>query len=298
MRRSYFRAAGCRLSVVEFGRSGSPAMVVLHGMRDHAMSLRVVAEAFPEFRVLVMDLRGHGESDKPGSYSMLQFVADLRALFDGYGLRRPVLVGHSLGGHIASFFAALYPDEIRQLILIDGLGPPQDPERTSIEARIAQWREQVTIALQAGPARRIMKDAGEALARLKRNNPKLVDAMAREIVDHGIEPHPEGGVRWKWDPGVNSVWGTFSHDDSEDRYGCIRCPVLIVTGENSLDYWAQRRTGLDGEHELHRADLERRTGLFPEAIHEIIPGAGHMIHYDEPDLLVQAMRKFLANEVP
>lgn len=291
--RSFFKGAGCQLSAVDFGNSKAPPMVLLHGMRDHALSMQCIALAFSEYHVIAMDLRGHGDSENPGSYTMTQLVADLRALVDHYELSRPTLIGHSLGGHIVSKFAAFYPAEVEQLVLIDGMGPPQQKKKQTEKDRLEHWRSHITSALSMNGERRVLRDKDDAMERLLRNNPKLKVEAARFIVEHGIETHSEGGVCWKWDPRVNMVWSTFSHEESEEHYSQIDCPVQIITGEKSLDYWVQNRPELLGQQALHDNEIERRLLLFKNAEHRVIKGAGHMIHYDEPDALNDAIRNFL-----
>lgn len=292
--RIFFDGADCRISAVDFGNQQGSPMVLIHGMRDHALSMSSIAAAFPEYHVVAMDLRGHGDSDNTGSYSMAQLVADLRALVDFFKLSCPVLVGHSLGGHIASKFAALYPEDVSRLILIDGMGPPR--RASNGKQHVENWRKFVSAALELKGERRVMQDDGEARVRLMRNNPKLIESTATLIAEHGVEEVIEGGVRWKWDSRVAMVWGTFSHDESEVLYSHIQCPVQIISGENSLDYWTKNLVGVSDQQAHHDADIERRRGLFKDAEHISIPGAGHMIHYDEPDALNAVIRKFLSLE--
>lgn len=292
-RRFEFKGADCTLSAVEIGDADAPDMVVLHGMRDHALSLASIAREFSrEFHIVMPDLRGHGYSDNPGSYSMTQFVADLRGLVTTCALTDPVMIGHSLGGHIVSKYAAIY-NHVSKLALIDGMGPPRPPEEPDREKDRARWRGNVETALQLSSDRKQMADAAEAFGRLTSNNPLLSHDTARLIVEHGVEPRPDGGVQWRWDPAVGMVWSTFSHEESEAQWTWIECPVLIVTGEKSMEYWTQRRFELEGDNDLHTAEIERRCNLFQNARHREIPGAGHMLHYDQPETLNVCLREFI-----
>ncbi len=291
--RAFFQGAGCRLSAVEYGNPEVQSIVILHGMRDHALSMHTVALAFPECHVITIDLRGHGDSDNAGSYTMTQFVADLRALIDYFGLARPVLIGHSLGGHIVTKYAAIYPDEVDRLVVIDGMGPPKPEEANTMTDHLQHWREHVDDALQPRREPRSMKDEEEALQRLERNNPELKLETGRFLIQHGVQPHPDGGVRWKWDARADMIWSTFSHEEAEQFYSLIECPVQIITGEYSHQYWVKTRAWLAGKEDLHDRDLERRRLLFQRAEHTVIEGAGHMIHYDRPDELNAVIRGFM-----
>ena len=295
--RFYFSGANCVLSAVDYGNAHLPDMVILHGMRDHGQSMSSLSNAFREqYHLVVPDLRGHGDSDNPGSYTMTQFVADLRALVGHLDLEKPVLVGHSLGGHIASKYAALYPREVSALILIDGMGPPRAEGPRSPEMRLEAWRNNVETALQLSSERRAMKDAAEALGRLTSNNPRLDGETAEMIVEQGVEPHPDGGVRWKWDPAVGMVWSTVDHDESEQHFSLIECPVLVITGSESMQYWSRRNLGDHEEHELLERETARRVKLFRDARHVSIENAGHMVHYDQPEELNRCIAQFLDSE--
>lgn len=292
--RFYFHGSNCTLSAVDFGNPDRPDLVIVHGMRDHALAMSGIAREFAaDYHVVVPDLRGHGDSDNPGSYAMIQLIADLAALIRHHGLSRPVLIGHSLGGHIVMKYAAIYPNEVPALVLIDGMGPPRGDEDVSVQAQQERWRMNVENALQLKSEGRRMQDEAEAFERLTANNPRLDHDLARLIVEHGVEPHPEGGVRWKWDPAVNMVWSTFDQREGELQYGIVECPVLIVTGEHSMEYWSGRRFDLERDDDLHERETQRRRKLFRNARHESIPGAGHMIHYDEPEALNRCLRAFL-----
>lgn len=291
-----FRGSNCELSAVDLGNYDAPDMILVHGMRDHALSLTSIGLEFAkDFHVLMPDLRGHGDSENPGSYSMMQFVADLRALVLEKELKNPIIIGHSLGGHISSKYAAIYTEEVRSLVLLDGMGPPRPEETLSDKQHRLHLNQSVDTLLSLSGQRKPIANKEEALDRLIGNNPLLSHETARLIVDHGVEPHPAGGVRWKWDPSVNMVWNTFSHDESESQWSWINCPTLIVTGDNAMEYWATLRQELHNQQQLHIRDLVRRTKIFSKGKSVTIPNAGHMIHYDQPELLNQHLREFITS---
>ena len=69
--------------------------------------------------------------------------------------------------------------------------------------------------------------------------------------------------------------------------------MLIVTGQYGLTYWAEMRKDLKDQQEFYESVLKRRQGLFKDARHVVIEGAGHMLHYDQPELLASTLRDFL-----
>ena len=111
------------LAVAEWpGPAKGPAVVCIHGLTANHTCWESVADVLsPAHRLIAYDLRGRGESDKPEKgYSLAYHGEDLLGLLDHFGLRKAVLVGHSLGAHIAVRFAAVHPERVERLVLVDG----------------------------------------------------------------------------------------------------------------------------------------------------------------------------------
>jgi pimeloyl-ACP methyl ester carboxylesterase len=109
------------LAVHEWPGRG-PAIVAVHGLTSNHTVWHSIADALGgSHRILAHDLRGRGDSDKPATgYSLAHHAADLRALLDHFRLARAIVMGHSLGAHIAVRFATLHPDRVSKLVLFDG----------------------------------------------------------------------------------------------------------------------------------------------------------------------------------
>lgn len=112
---------GLSLAAHEWPGRG-PALVCVHGLTANHTCWASMADLLaPDHRLIAYDLRGRGESDKPQSgYSLEHHCADLLALLDHFGLRKAVIMGHSLGAHIGVRFAARHPARISRLVLVDG----------------------------------------------------------------------------------------------------------------------------------------------------------------------------------
>jgi pimeloyl-ACP methyl ester carboxylesterase len=122
---------GVRLVYTEEG-AGDPPVLLLHGMACDRTQLDLQRHHLaPRHRAVSLDLRGHGDSDKPhGEYTVEVLVEDLRRVIDGLGLGRPVVIGHSRGGSIALALAVAHPDLVRALVLLDsGIRPPDGRRR-------------------------------------------------------------------------------------------------------------------------------------------------------------------------
>jgi len=294
--RRFFQQSNCQLSYIDFGNAQLPDLVLLHGMQDHAMSMAHIAFALsPYYHVVALDLRGHGHSDNPGIYTMVHYISDLHALVEHCKLQRPVIVAHSLGGHIASRYCALF-GEVDKLVLLDGMGPPAIDDGGDNKLAKSRLRQAVLSVSKLSRGGRQMRNSDEALNRLRSNNSQLSLELAQTIVDHGLQPHPEGGVSWRFDAAVQMIWNTFSFDESETIWSWIECPTLIVTGDRALAYWANMRESLRGQEVFYQQTLSRRQQLFDDAKHLIIADAGHMLHYDQPRQLNTLLLDFLLAE--
>lgn len=120
---------GLRFSYLDSGPVAEPVLVLLHALGDQANNWEPVLSQFADqYRVLAPDLRGHGESDWPGSYAFETYSADVVRFLDAVELDRATLVGHSMGGVIAYLIAMRQPDRVHRLIVED-VAPPLPRDR-------------------------------------------------------------------------------------------------------------------------------------------------------------------------
>jgi pimeloyl-ACP methyl ester carboxylesterase len=118
--RAEFAIDGRRLSYLDFGGTGRP-LLALHGHMSEAASFADLAtELSPQWRLIALDQRGHGHSDRAADYSRAGYVADITALLDHLGLDQVVVLGHSLGGVNAYQLAARHPERVSAFIDADG----------------------------------------------------------------------------------------------------------------------------------------------------------------------------------
>ncbi|MEU6896291.1 alpha/beta hydrolase [Streptomyces sp. NPDC046557] len=110
---------GRRLSYVDYGGRGQP-LLALHGHFAEARTFAgVAAEVSPDWRVIALDQRGHGHSERPADFSRDGYIGDAAALLDLLGIRDAVVLGHSLGGVNAYQLAARHPSLVRALVIED-----------------------------------------------------------------------------------------------------------------------------------------------------------------------------------
>ncbi|MEU7651744.1 alpha/beta hydrolase [Micromonospora taraxaci] len=117
--RGFFTVGGLKLSYLDFGGPGTP-LLALHGHYNEASAFAPLAEALaPRWRVIALDQRGHGESDRAESYERDDYVADVDAFHRHLGVGPVAVLGHSLGGVNAYQYAGRHPDRVTALIVED-----------------------------------------------------------------------------------------------------------------------------------------------------------------------------------
>jgi pimeloyl-ACP methyl ester carboxylesterase len=289
------------LAVYDYGPPPGPPrlhqgdVVFLHGMADVARSLEpLMAPLTDRYRVLAFDARGHGRSTHPGAYSVLHFVADLAMLLDTLGLDRPILVGHSLGGHTVANYAGLYPDRARAVVLLEGLGPPSAPAPDTAPARLDHARAMIE-ALQRAPRHRPQPDVAAAAERLLATHTRLDPDRARLLAREGTIPGPDGGLVWRHDERTWHWIASVDHTQIEERWAAITAPVLAVSGTEAWETWWARPGGpMDDRVRLTAEQFEARLARFADMTHVELPDAGHMVHFDQPERINQLIAQFLA----
>ncbi len=284
----FFRSGALRIHVRDWGHQAAAPLVIVHGLRDHSHSFDDLARGLLDrFRVLALDLRGHGDSETTPYYAFGHFVLDLHNLIRALRLVRPVLVGHSMGGEIVARVAGAFPDVPTSVVLIEGLGPP--PRDTDREVRwTVDGFGRIDRAIAGLPG---LKDLEAAYRRLRERNPRLTEQKARELALLGTRAREDGTLEWKFDPMLTTMAVTdpFDLDFAMAWWRRITAPALVVHGAESGEFWRDR----PGALYLEPDDLNRRLACFRDVRLVEIAGAGHMVHFDRPRELLTALRAFL-----
>jgi pimeloyl-ACP methyl ester carboxylesterase len=131
------KGAGIEIQLTVWEGNGKPILCI-HGLTANSRFWDCLASALsPRHKIIAMDLRGRGLSDKPPTgYSIDHHCKDVLALMDDLGLKRPVLMGHSLGAFISLVFAAQHPERVARLILVDGGGKLTEKQMAKVFAGI------------------------------------------------------------------------------------------------------------------------------------------------------------------
>lgn len=273
-----------RLHYVDWGNPDAPPLILQHGGRDHCRSWDWVAEELcRDWHVIAPDLRGHGDSawSPEGHYGMDAFVYDFAQLVHTLGHEQVTIVAHSLGGNIATRFTGLYPDRVRKLVNIEGLGPSPEVQATAMGGegfeRIRSWIEDKRKAAARQPRRYPTLEA--AYTRMKEENGFLTDEQARHLTAHGAIRNEDGTWSWKFDNYLN-VWSAIDipYAEKTKLWEAITCPMLLLWGADSF---------------ASNPEKDGRTSHFATARVIEYANAGHWLHHDQFDRFMADVRAFL-----
>jgi pimeloyl-ACP methyl ester carboxylesterase len=274
-----------RLHYVDWGNGGAPPLILLHGGQDHCRNWDWVAQRLRhEWQIIAPDLRGHGDSEwsATGSYAMASYIYDLAQLVDQQRLAPVTIVAHSLGGNIALRYAGIYPEKVKALVAIEGLGPSPkelaERARHTIAERMRKW-----IDLQhnlSGRLPRRYASIEDAFRRMQAANKHLSPEQARHLTQHGVNQNEDGTFSWKFDNYVR-VWPPYDMrvEEVQELWGRIACPALLAYGKES---WASN------------PQEDGRAGHFKNARVVSFEKAGHWVHHDRLDAFIDTVREFLA----
>jgi pimeloyl-ACP methyl ester carboxylesterase len=273
-----------RLNYLDWGNPQAPTLVLVHGGRDHARSWDWVARALrDDWHIICPDLRGHGDSawSPDGAYSMPFFVSDLAQLLHQTTDAPVTIVAHSLGGVISLRYAGLYPERVRRLAVIEGVGLSRRSMSERQQLPVAErWRDWIAErrALSARLPRRYAT-LEEAYARMSAENRHLSAEQARHLTIHGVSRNEDGTYSWKFDNYIRSELPlSLSDDELHALWHNIDCPVWLVHGADS---WATH-PGEDGS-----------AAFFKDARVTSYESAGHWVHHDRFPTFSADLRAFL-----
>jgi pimeloyl-ACP methyl ester carboxylesterase len=257
--------------------------VLLHGFQDVGASFDLVAPSLAAegLRVCAPDLRGFGQSGRIAGgayYHFPDYVFDVADLVDALSPDAPIfLVGHSMGGTIASMYAGTYPERVALLALLEGVGPPAMPDSVSPD-RVRHWVEGVR-KTRARPEKAMTFD--EVMRRLSIGHPSVPADVLQKRARQLARQVSEGSdlFSWTFDPLHRTTSPiSFGVGRWKAHAARITAPTLVVGG------------GTTGFHPEDEAD---RIATFATSRRIDLEGAGHMMHWTQPAELSAALVSFV-----
>ncbi|MBK7954020.1 MAG: alpha/beta hydrolase [Candidatus Accumulibacter sp.] len=273
---------GLTYNVRHWGRDDAPLLLMLHGWMDSSASFQFTVDALRDsWHVLAPDWRGYGQSEWLNRrYWFADYYADLDALLDRYSPDVPVrIVGHSMGGAVASIYGGARPDRIAGLLMVDFLGLPPN-EAHEAPGRIREWLDHT----RATPQMRAYANREQLAARLLQFNARLLPERAVFLALHCASELPDGQFTVACDP-----WHKVPSPQLyrvEEVMACWRAmtaPVRLVTADEG--YVLQR-------FEKHPDELQRRMACFAKGSMVRIDDCGHNVQHDRPEKLAELIEAF------
>lgn len=254
-----FSSDGVRLRYEVHGE-GEPVLLV-HGFPlSRELWRPLIGPLREEYRLIIPDLRGHGESATSPEMSMGRYAEDLAALLDHIGERRPVvLVGLSMGGYIAFEFCRRHPERVRALVLANTRA------QADTEEGARGRRETADRALREGSDVVAEGMLGKLFA------PAAAAALRERWRDIMAATPPEGVAA--------ALRAMAERPDSFDTLRRLDRPVLVVAGEEDAIIPVE--------------DARRMQEAARNAHLAVVPGAGHLTPVEQPERFVAALRGFL-----
>lgn len=259
-------------------------VLLLHGYMDAAATWGLVAAPLADsgLRVLAPDLRGFGEAPRvpPGGYYYFpDYIHDVADVVDALVPAGSPLfvVGHSMGGTVATLYAGAFPERPSRLAVLEGAGPPDNNPDVAPQV-MRRWIDEVRATRARGE--RTFSSREEARKRFATNHPRVPEDVLGTRFDALARTSPDGRTTWKADglhatrspiPFLAASWIAFAKR--------VTCPVLHVSG---------------GPLGWHPPDEEARISAFARLGRAEIKDAGHMMHWTNPAELTRVLLAFFA----
>jgi len=249
---------------------GTP-LVFLHGSLAAAVSYDGLCRSIARNRrVIAIDQRGHGESDRAADYGWERWVEDIALIVEALDLGVIDLVGHSMGAAHAARFAAVHPEMVRRLALLDGgFGPTNSPTEPEYWGRVAQL---------------FPPDGFTTLGDYVALATQLFPRADRDIVADSTTAFIREDGRWSWplqaDMNIPSARTEPTLEREHQLRTSVSCPTLVAKAEYSEVF--------TGDNYIDVA------GVYRHGRHQLLAGTGHMVMWEGVSNTVAALEDFLS----
>jgi len=268
------------LEGLHWSRPGAPKALCLHGWLDNAASFVPLSPFLKDLDLLALDFAGHGFSShrpKTSRYYFPEYMFDVDAALGVLGWEKCHMIGHSMGGGIASGIAAALPERVDRLVLLDAVGILSLP--------CDQAARQLRLSMQSVRKNRHFlrpyESVEDAMLARQKNAP-LSDEVARLLCERALE-HTGDYYQWRTDPRLN--WRSpqyLSEAQALDLLAAIRSPTLAITSPAVNDYMGDER-------------VHKRLSAIANCEHVTIDGHHHF-HMEQPKPTATLITKFLQQQ--
>jgi len=261
---------GCPIHYLAWGDAAKPGLLLVHGGAAHAHWWSFIAPHLTrDYRVVALDLSGHGDSGRRDSYPRELYAREVVAVAEAAAFAgRPIVVGHSLGGIVTILCAAEHGDRLAGVVIVDSPVRRPDPE-TQEGSSGKSFRNPKTYPTE---------EAALAHFRLVPPQPCDNDFILDHVARHSLR-ETDAGWTWKFDKRV------FPERAPRPLSECLKrvpCRIALMRGEWSVVVLPETAEYM---YEL----LERNAPLIE------IPQAHHHLFLDQPLAFIAALRTLLAD---
>lgn len=261
---------GLRIHYLDWGSEEKPPLIMLHGIGRVAHTFDHIAPHFvPNYHVMAVDMRGHGDSDwdRKGAYLVEDYTKDIEGMAGQLRLRNITIWGNSTGGRVAQVFAGLHP-ELVSAVISEDVGPE----------RPTQVAESVTRQLKREDEKGWASEE-ELLTQLKSSNSRTPEDILQAYAHYGSKRRADGRVIWKRDPAIGNG---FVPTELWRFVRQIKSPIIYVVGGRSTIVPAAT------QEELKKA--------LPQAQIVTIPEVGHYPSEENTRAYLAIVDKFLTSK--
>ena len=268
------------LEGLHWSRPGAPKVLCLHGWLDNAASFVPLAPFLKDFDLLALDFAGHGfSSHRPETsrYYFTDYLFDVDAAMQEIGWEQCHLIGHSMGGGVASCLAAALPERVNRLVLLDALGVIT----LAGDQAARQMQLSMMSVRKARSFLRPYESVEEAMQARQKKSP-ISDEAARLLCQRSLE-HTGDYYQWRTDPRLN--WRSPQLPGEEqalDLLAAIQAPALVITTPGLIDFF-----GKDKTHERISAINNCR---------HVIHDGHHHFHMEQAQQVANHITEFLQDD--
>jgi len=259
------------------GIEGSSIVLCLHGWLDNAASFIPLMNELEDKHIIAIDWPGHGHSSHRGQdahYHFIDYVYDLLLLFEHNDWQAIDIVAHSMGGMIASAFAAAFPEKVNSLTLIDSIGFISAKSEQTTE----QLRDGMLSRLKLKGKRKPIHIDIESAIKARRSVSDLTYQDAKLLVERG-SLDVEDGITWRADSRLrNTSPYRLTFSQTQQFVKDISIPVQLIYGDKGIEFV--------------EIGLEHYGPLFKQFVAHKLTG-GHHIHMEQPTQTAQLIELFI-----
>ncbi len=272
-----FNAPGLTIAAKVWGNPNGLPTLALHGWLDNAATFDKIAPLLPDLYIIAVDLPGHGKSSHyapENQVHFIDFVINMIKLVNHLQWHQFALLGHSLGGAIASILAGTIPDRISHLGIIDGLGPMTTPaEHTPMQLRLFCQEVLDQEPSTSKPSYHSIEQPIRSRLRVNR----MQESSARILVERNLKQASDNLWYWRTDPRLLKPSALQLTEEQTIAFlSEITAPTTVIRPEPGFPFSAKIIQGRINA--IKHLDIQK------------IPGHHH-VHLDDPEPVAKILRK-------